>query len=477
MKGYINTSNYYLSTITSSIPSTGVSWSFTVSEITVDWATLPEKWYYWVDVDFWDASKREIFKIKNRVWYTLFYDNRISPYGLKTHDVWASVWLRDFSQLLNSLSANTDNFWEVERLGGFNIKVYWGNVNISWTSYVQVPDAEFTLTENQTFYIEYDTVANTFVLSTIQTDDNYPVAKIITADAGIQAFEDLRAVLIAAKDWDMKKTVYDPDWIEKDAFDMDNMKQWEYNMYVSWADKASWNNKQDRLDSWNNIKTINWYDITGSWDLVIWATLWVDWVYETSWLGVSSYQLSNEPATSKSFMVFVNSGTWIFPTTDYSYNDTTRTITLNTQLENDERLMIWLMKKWDYTVDPLDIWRWTISIIKDWVTHTFNVNQTNNSTIDLGSVWNWTVTVIQWDTTLWTFWLNDAWNTTIDLSDSVKDGSLTIRSWWNVLTTFTANQATNADINFEKSILVTADEYAALPESKLTDWNFYFIYS
>lgn len=477
MKGYINTSNYYLSTITSSIPSTGISWSFTVSEITVDWVTLPEKWYYWVDVDFGDASKREIFKIKNRVWYTLFYDNRISPYGLKTHDVWASVGLRDFSQLLNSLSANTDNFWEVERLGWFNIKVYWGNVNISWTSYVQVPDKEFTLTGNTTFYVEYDTTANEFVLSTIQTEDNHPVAKIITADAWIQVIEDLRAVLIAAKDWDMKKTVYDPDWISADVFDMDNMKQWQTNMYVSWADKATWSNKQDRLESWNNIKTINWYDITWSWDLVIWATLWVTWDYESSWLWVSSYQLTNVPATSKSFMVFVNSGTWIFPITDYTYNDETHTITLSSQLASDERLMVWVMKK-DWTVvDPIDIGRWTITIIKDWVSHTFNVNQTNDTTINLWTVGDWTVTVIQWSTTLWQFNLNDTWNTTIDLSDSVKDWALTIRSWWSVLTTFTANQATNADINFEKSILVTADEYSALPETKLTDWNFYFIYS
>jgi hypothetical protein len=32
----------------------------------VDGVTLPLEGYYWVDVDFGDVSKREIFRIKNR---------------------------------------------------------------------------------------------------------------------------------------------------------------------------------------------------------------------------------------------------------------------------------------------------------------------------------------------------------------------------------------------------------------------------
>lgn len=476
MKGYINTSNYYLSTITSSIDSSGTTWSFSVSEITVDWVTLPEEWYYWVDVDFWDASKREIFKIKNRVWYTLYYDNRISPYGLKTHDVWASVWLRDFSQLLNSLSANTDNFWEIER-NGLHIKVFGGNVNISGTSYVSVSTIELDLPANSTRYVEYDTVTNSFLLSEQLTDDNYPIAKIITADAWIQVFEDMRAVLVAAKDWDMKKTVYDPQNKESDAFNMDNMTDWADKHYVTDADKEWWNWKQDHLISWQNIKTINWYNILWDGNIEIAPSFWFDFAYEVSWLWVSSYQIQNTPITNTSFMVFVNSGTGIFPTSDYSYNSTTKTITLNTQLESDERLIVWVMKSSGEAIDPIDIGRWDITIVKDWASHTFNVNQTWDTTIDLWTVGNGTVTIANWVNTISTFWLNDTSNTTVQLWDLVKNWWLTLKSWWTTLTTFTANQATDVEINFEKSILVTADEYAALPESKLTDWNFYFIYS
>lgn len=476
MKGYINTSNYYLSTITSNISASGVSGSFTVSEITVDWVTLPEQWYYWVDVDFWDPSKREIFKIKNRVWYTLYYDNRISPYWLKTHDVWASVWLRDFSQLLNSLSANTDNFWEIER-NWLHIKVFWGNVNISGTSYVSVETAELDVPANSTRYVEYDTVANTFVLSEQLTDDNFPIAKIVTADAGIQVFEDLRAVLVAAKDWDMKKTVYDPQNVNDDAFNMDNMTDGTDKHYVTDADKEWWSGKQDHLISWQNIKTINWYNILWDGNINIAPSIWFDWAYEVSWLWISTYTIQNDPITNTSFMVFVNSGTGIFPTSDYSYNSTTKVITLNTPLENDERLIVWVMKPNGTTIDPLDIGRGIVTITKDWNSHSFWVNQTNDTTIDLWTVWTGTVIIKNWENTISTFWVNDTIDTTVQLWDLVKNWWLTLKSWWTTLATFTANQATDVEVNFEKSILVTADEYAALPSSKNTDWNFYFIYS
>ena len=87
MKKYINTSNYYLSTTTSKIEEGTATGTFDVADVTVDWVTLPLQWYYWVDVDFWDTSLREIFRITGRVWYTLTYDKRISPYWMKTHPI------------------------------------------------------------------------------------------------------------------------------------------------------------------------------------------------------------------------------------------------------------------------------------------------------------------------------------------------------------------------------------------------------
>ena len=68
MKKYINTSNYYLSTTTSIISNSWDNWVFDVADVTVDWVVLPLKGYYWVDVDFGDVSKREIFRVYKREW-------------------------------------------------------------------------------------------------------------------------------------------------------------------------------------------------------------------------------------------------------------------------------------------------------------------------------------------------------------------------------------------------------------------------
>ena len=155
MKKYINTSNYYLSTITSKIEVSPNSGTFDILDVTVDWVTLPEKWYYWVDVDFWDVSKREIFRIKERNWYTLTYDKRISPYWKKEHSIWATVALRDFSELLNSLSTNTDNFWEVEITWDLSVLVRGWNIYLPWNTHaengkVYVDDKPFTFDTNTT---------------------------------------------------------------------------------------------------------------------------------------------------------------------------------------------------------------------------------------------------------------------------------------------------------------------------------------
>ena len=190
MKKYINTSNYYLSTTTSKIENTGTSGTFDVSDVTVDWVTLPLQGYYWVDVDFWDASKREIFRIVSRTWFTLTYDARISPNGMATHQSWASVWLRDFSQLLNSLSTNTDNFWEVEQLDDLKILVRWWLVFKSWAANAktwvkEITSAEFNLDASSITYIVLELDELSYYFRKI-TDDSflvdewqYPIAKIM----------------------------------------------------------------------------------------------------------------------------------------------------------------------------------------------------------------------------------------------------------------------------------------------------------
>lgn len=282
MKKYINTSNYYLSTTTSKIENTGTSGTFDVSDVTVDWVTLPLTGYYWVDVDFGDSSKREIFRIVSRSWYTLTYDDRISPYGMKTHQSWASVGLRDFSQLLNSLSTNTDNFWEVEQTGDLSILVRGGNVFLSGSAKAdtwvkEISSSQFDLQANTVTYIVVDIDEILYSFAAITNTDylldewQYPIAKITTWANAINEIKDLRSTMIGG--WDMRSAVYDPEWKRRELYLMDNMEQsvdWQH-LFVNQAQVDLWNSyqttKQDLLISWTNIKTINNTSVLWSWNI------------------------------------------------------------------------------------------------------------------------------------------------------------------------------------------------------------------
>ena len=420
MKKYINTSNYYLSTITNSIPSSGIAWSFDVSDVTVDWVQLPEKWYFWVDVDFGDATKREIFRIKERNWYTLTYDDRISPYWMKSHSVWAAVWLRDFSQLLNSLSTNTDNFWEVERITWepLKLKVRGWYVFTSWNANVtvEIPDEEILFEVSSTAYIVLDfsdelwlQVARFKKVDEINPTWHYPIAKIETNTNMVKSdwITDLRSTMIWwGWEWDMKwqewTPIFNPDWLEewqtvKDAFDMDNMKQWQNNLFISPSDKNKYDdyqtNKQDTLVSWSNIVTINHKSIidVSQWDnwnisLDTVLTVWWDIIPTEDWASTFTFPELRYPINDDAFIVFSDSGTmliknWDSPN-DYSYDASTHTITFNNPLYDEEHAIVWVMyNNWDWETQ---IWDWDI-FIKYWnqTIWTFHVNQNDTTTIDI----------------------------------------------------------------------------------------------
>jgi hypothetical protein len=345
MKQYINTSNYYLSTITATINNTDSTGTIEVADIAIDWVTLPTKGYFWIDVDFWDASKREIFRITSRNWYTLTYDKRISPNGKATHAVWATVWLRDFSELLNSLSSNTDNFWQIEHLSWLVIKVFWWNVYASndyWYKYI--PDTTLILPASSNIYIMYNKVDNTFDMAEAIDNSKFLLWRIVTGISSVLNIEDLRSVMVYwGWEWDMKVSIYDPNHINADVFNMDNMSQWQNNLFISPEDAQRWNSKQDHLEPWNTIKTINWESVLWSWDITIEPSLWADFQYEVTDYWVSSYTLTNRPWSSSSFMVYVDSWTGMFPTTDYTYDSQSNTITFVTQLSEWERAIIWMM--------------------------------------------------------------------------------------------------------------------------------------
>lgn len=420
MKKYINTSNYYLSTTTSKIEEGTATGTFDVADVTVDWVTLPLQWYYWVDVDFGDASKREIFRIISRTGYNLTYDMRISPNGRHTHQSGASVWLRDFSQLLNSLSTNTDNFWEIEQTGDLSIKVRWwvlyhpSNTNAE-TGKIVINDTNFTLSPSSTTYIVvekddvlwYQFAAKTELL--LQETWQYPIAKITTGASMIDNTDgiiDLRATIIGQGN--MRSEVYDPDKKELDVYNYENF----YNVPVSedWdisdiADREGkreyWNAKQEELiwewwsQSWQNIKTIAWQNILWSWDISLDTILTVGRAFEDIPPETIEYQFQNIPLSNDAFIIMNNSWQVLVEGEewDYTYDDTTHTVIFPDWIPTSEEYRAWIMydnSEW-WTVH---VWSWVITITcweeeQEWQvvpkTWTFNVNQDNNSNIDLTS--------------------------------------------------------------------------------------------
>lgn len=435
MKKYINTSNYYLSTTTSKIEEGTATGTFDVADVTVDWVTLPLQWYYWVDVDFGDASKREIFRIVSRSGYNLTYDMRISPNGRHTHQSGASVWLRDFSQLLNSLSTNTDNFWEIEQTGDLSVKVRWwvlyhpSNTNAE-TGKIVINDTNFTLSPSSTTYIVvekdevlwYQFVAKTELL--LQETWQYPIAKITTGASMIDNTDgiiDLRATIIGQGN--MRSEVYDPDKKELDVYNYENF----YNVPVAtdWdisdisdreGKREYWNAKQEELiwewwiGGWQNIKTIAWQNILWTWDISLDTILTVGWAFENVPPESTEYTLQNIPLSDDAFIVMDNS--WQVLTEwdweDYTYDSETYTIYFPEEIPSTETYRVRVMydNSWQWW---LSVWSWIITITcweeeqwwqivpKSWQ---FNVNQDLDTSIDLtAQVTNIVNTIV--DATLW----------------------------------------------------------------------------
>lgn len=103
--------------------------------------------------------------------------------------------------------------------------------------------------------------------------------------------------------------------------------------------------KQDTLVSGANIKTINNMSLLWSGNITIQG--WGGWTatyghYETTGAWVATYQLLNSPVSDESFMVYSDSGTAMFPTIDYTYNNSTQTITFNNLWAN-EKAIIWVL--------------------------------------------------------------------------------------------------------------------------------------
>ena len=482
MKKYINTSNYYLSTITSKIEVSPNSGTFDILDVTVDWVTLPEKWYYWVDVDFWDVSKREIFRIKERNWYTLTYDKRISPYWKKEHSIWATVALRDFSELLNSLSTNTDNFWEVEITWDLSVLVRGWDIYLPGNTHaengkIHLDDKPFTFDINTTSYIvvEIDYVewvpAVDFFKKTweeLSETWQYPIAKIVAGNTRIEQswIIDLRSTIIGQGN--MRKEVYDPhpdlhEW--SDAFNYENFYNvptqttWDISDISDRANKrAYWDAKQEELVwIWDgqNIHTINWQSILGPGNFPLDTILTVGWetAPTSDWASTFVFWVDSEhlPLTDDAFLIFTDSGTmlikdWDAPN-DYRYDSETHTVTFNNPLYNDEHAIVWIMYNNSTSQSQIG----SADITLKYKTHTkaFNVNAIEPDTIDF--------------------------ETDLGLWDLAHDSTITITQWWLEDQSFSTNQADPDTINLSWLIPMTQEQYNDEPDTKLTDNNWYVI--
>ena len=76
------------------------------------------------------------------------------------------------------------------------------------------------------------------------------------------------------------------------------------------------NTKQATLISGENIKTINNQSILGNGNINIAVNL--GFYTETTAAGAATYTLQHTPISDSSIMVFTDSGTALFPTTDYT---------------------------------------------------------------------------------------------------------------------------------------------------------------
>ena len=115
----------------------------------------------------------------------------------------------------------------------------------------------FTISNN-------DTKTGKFILYVYNWNDEYIICQ--KSLAAWDSFDSLSAWWAWWGGW-MDKALYDPDYIEANVFDMDNMIQWTNKQYVTPDEKTIFNSKQDQLVSWSTIKTFNWESVLWEWDL------------------------------------------------------------------------------------------------------------------------------------------------------------------------------------------------------------------
>jgi hypothetical protein len=168
----------------------------------------------------------------------------------------------------------------------------------------------------------------------------------------------------------------------------------------------------------------------------------VGWANFTTddWAETYTFEEWYYPLSEQAFIVFTDSGTMMVLNVDYTYNDSTHTITFTNPLASSEHAYIWVM---------FDNGSWETEI---------------------GS---WIITVKAWDIEKeqWVFNVNQPWDQTID----IWNNEIVFHQLWKENQTISTNQQTSSDIYFQWSAIMTQEEYNSLLPWAATDWNFYFI--
>lgn len=223
-------------------------------------------------------------------------------------------------------------------------------------------------------------------------------------------------------------------------------EQWEIKWILWIAVQENWVTQVSSADTVNIV----WgWTVTDVWGV---ATInipqWVVWYREDVPAWSASYTFVNSPATSTSFLIFTDSGTLLFSGIDYTYDDTTETVTF-LSLGANEAAYIWVAHA---NVIWGNVW--------DMVKAVYDPNNVQRNVYDYNyfintpTIWAGTLTIQKNWTSVGTFWANDTANKSIDITVPTTVAELTDAS----------DYVTDSDL---------ATELADMVEwpSSSTDWN------
>ena len=247
------------------------------------------------------------------IWQTFVVDSEANMLAL-TADIWDICIRTDISKTFIKISDNNPSTladWQV-------LQTSWEVISVNWETGAVVLDAddisdvsttnkfvtatqiaEWTAKQDALGYVP-ENVANKDTVTLVDSTDHYPSS----------------AVVKTLVDWKQDVLGYTPENVtNKDTATLtdstDNYPSSHLVKDLLWE-------KQETLVNQVNIKSINNQSLLGSGNLTITAD--VEFFYEQTTQGATTYTLQHTPLSDSSIMVFSDSGTALFPMIDYTLN-------------------------------------------------------------------------------------------------------------------------------------------------------------